>query len=120
MSQLAGRTIEHWTPHDLRRTARSNTKRLKFDFETAEAMLNHAKQGLERIYDSYDLEDEKRAWFLAWENEIALIARSVGVAVALGVPDIQTASANLVPLARPALRRRKDPRRFSGKRRRRA
>ena len=93
MYQFAGRTIEHWTPHDLRRTARSNTKRLKVDFETAEAMLNHSKQGLERIYDGYDLEDEKRAWFLAWENEIAMIARSVGVAAALGVPDKITTSA---------------------------
>ena len=107
MSRFAGRAIERWTPHDLRRTARSNTKRLKFDFETAEAMLNHAKQGLERIYDSYDLEDEKRAWFLAWENEIALIARSEGVAVALGVPDAHPASARPVSLARPVPRRRR-------------
>lgn len=106
MSEVAGRTIEHWTPHDLRRTARSNTKRLKIDFETAEAMLNHSKQGLERIYDSYDLEDEKRAWFLAWENEIAMIARSVGVAVPLGVPDAPTSSANSSPLARWVSRRR--------------
>jgi hypothetical protein len=92
MSQFGDRRVESWTPHDLRRTARSNTKRLKFDFETAEAMLNHSKQGLERIYDGYDLEDEKRAWFLAWENEIAAIARSVGVVALLGAPDVRTAS----------------------------
>lgn len=104
MSQFAGRAIEPWTPHDLRRTARSNTKRLKVDFETAEAMLNHAKQGLERIYDGYGLEDEKRAWFLTWENEIAAIARSLGVAIALGVPD---ASATLAPLAPRVPRRRR-------------
>jgi hypothetical protein len=108
MSRLAGRTIEHSTPHDLRRTARSNTKRLKFDFETAEAMLNHAKQGLERIYDSYDLEDEKRAWFLAWENEIATIAHSVGVAAALGVPAAEATSGNPAPISRWVSRRRRD------------
>jgi hypothetical protein len=108
MSRLAGRTIEHWTPHDPRRTARSNTKRLKFDFETAEAMLNHAKQGLERIYDSYDLEDEKRAWFLAWENEIATIARSVGVAAALGVSAAEATSGNPAPMSRWVSRRRRD------------
>jgi len=119
MSKFAGRPIEPWTPHDLRRTARSNTKRLKFDFETAEAMLNHAKQGLERIYDSYDLEDEKRAWFLAWENEIVTIARSAGVAGELGVPDVLTASGTST-LTRPVLRRRENPRRcsISGRRRR--
>lgn len=87
MSEYAGRPIERWTPHDMRRTARSNTKRLKIDFETAEAMLNHAKKGIERIYDGYELEDEKREWFLKWETEIAGIARGVGVGDALGIPD---------------------------------
>jgi integrase len=86
MERLAGRPIERFTPHDFRRTCRSNTKRLKVDFETAEAMLNHVKKGLERTYDTYELEDEKRAWFLTWEREIAAIARKSGVAKALGVP----------------------------------
>lgn len=86
MERLAGRPIERFTPHDFRRTCRSNTKRLKVDFETAEAMLNHVKKGLERTYDTYELEDEKQAWFLRWETEIAGIAREAGVAEALGVP----------------------------------
>jgi integrase len=87
MEQLAGRPIERFTPHDFRRTCRSNTKRLKVDFETAEAMLNHVKKGLERTYDTYELEDEKQASFLKWEAEIAGIAREAGVASVLGVPD---------------------------------
>jgi integrase len=86
METLAGRPIERFTPHDFRRTSRSNTKRLKFDFETAEAMLNHVKKGLERTYDTYELEEEKRAWFLRWEQEIAGIAERCGVAEALGLP----------------------------------
>ncbi len=86
MEQISGRPVERFTPHDFRRTCRSNTKRLKVDFETAEAMLNHVKKGLERTYDTYELEEEKRAWFLTWETEIAGIAREVGVAEALGVP----------------------------------
>lgn len=86
MEQLAGRPIERFTPHDFRRTSRSNTKRLKVDFETAEAMLNHVKKGLERTYDTYELEEEKREWFSKWEDEIAGIARHAGVAEALGAP----------------------------------
>jgi len=101
MSEYAGRPIERWTPHDMRRTARSNTKRLKVDFETAEAMLNHAKTGLERIYDGYELEDEKREWFLKWEAEIIAIARDVGVAEALGVPDADLNRAVVAPLPWP-------------------
>lgn len=86
MEEIAGRPIERFTPHDFRRTARSNTKRLKVDFDTAEAMMNHQKSGLERIYDAYGLEEEKAAWFLSWEREIVRIARKAGTAEKLEVP----------------------------------
>ena len=87
MIEIAGHPIEKFTPHDFRRTARSNTKRLKVDFETAEAMMNHLRSGMERIYDSYELAEEKAAWFLKWEHEIEGIARRIGVAEALGAPN---------------------------------
>ncbi len=88
MSALAGYPVPRFSPHDLRRTARSNTKRLKVDFDTAEAMLNHVKKGLERTYDLYEMEDEKRAWFLKWEQEVARLAWQAGVADALGAPPV--------------------------------
>ncbi len=92
MMKLSGQSIERFTPHDFRRTARSNTKRLKVDFETAEAMMNHLRSGMERIYDGYELEEEKAAWFLKWEGEIAEIARCAGVAKLLGVPNTERPS----------------------------
>jgi hypothetical protein len=49
-------------------------------------MLNHLKVGLERIYDGYELEEEKAAWFLKWECEIVEIAHQAGVARALEIP----------------------------------
>lgn len=94
MERYAGCTLERFTPHDFRRTARSNTKRLAVDFETAEAMLNHVKRGLERTYDLYELEEEKRAWFLKWEAEILGIARRAGVAELLGCPPPDIANDN--------------------------
>ena len=87
MEKMADRAIERFTPHDFRRTMRSNTKRLRIDFETAEAMLNHVKKGLERTYDRYELEEEKRVAFLKWEMEVLAIARRAGVADMLGVPE---------------------------------
>ena len=87
MEKLAGRPIERFTPHDFRRTVRSNTKRLRVDFETAEAILNHVKKGLERTYDRYELEEEKRAFMAKWEAEIARIAVQAGLAEELAVPD---------------------------------
>jgi hypothetical protein len=98
MAHYAGQPVDNWTPHDMRRTARSNTKRLNVDFETAEAMLNHAKRGLQRTYDGYELEEEKREWFLKWETEIATIASKVGVAEALGVPNLPAPAAMLSPV----------------------
>jgi integrase len=86
MALYAGRPIEHFVPHDLRRTMRSNTKRLKIDFETAEAMLNHLKSGMARIYDGYEHEEEMAASFLKWEIELVGIARDVGAASRLEVP----------------------------------
>lgn len=86
METLAGRPIERFTPHDFRRTVRSNTKRLRVDFETAEAILNHVKKGLERTYDRYELEEEKRAFMLKWEAEIAQIALGAGLAEQLALP----------------------------------
>jgi integrase len=96
MIEISGEPIERFTPHDFRRTARSNTKRLKVDYETAEAMMNHLRSGLERVYDGYELEEEKAAWFLAWENEIAAIAERAGVASALGVPGASNGPARRV------------------------
>ena len=90
MAVIAGHPVERFTPHDLRRTVRSNTKRLKVDFETAEAMLNHLRSGMERIYDGYEYEEEKAAWFLKWEQEIVSIAKRIAVAEQLGVPDAVT------------------------------
>lgn len=87
MSEYAGRPIERFTPHDFRRTARSNTKRLGVDHETAEAMLNHVKHPLMRIYDGYDLADEKAAWFRTWETEIVSLAQAAGVADKLEIPN---------------------------------
>lgn len=110
MSRLASRPIENWTVHDLRRTARSNTKRLDVDYETAEAMLNHAKTGLERIYDVYTLDDEKRDWFHRWEQEIIQIALSVGVADVLGVPGARPNSVFDLPAAAELIFARKTER----------
>ena len=83
----AGRKIDHFVPHDLRRTMRSNTKRLKIDFDTAEAMLNHLKSGMARIYDGYEHTEEMAASFLRWENEIVGIAQAAGIARKLEIPE---------------------------------
>lgn len=94
MAEIAGQPIPHFTFHDLRRTLRSNTKRLKIDFETAEAMINHKKKGLEEIYDAYDLFEEKREGFAKWEKFLVGLAIKADVAEALSIPSEAMPSCN--------------------------
>lgn len=62
--------VPHWTPHDLRRTARTHFSRLRVPKEHAEAVLNHAKGGMVKVYDQYQYDDEKREALLVWESEL--------------------------------------------------
>lgn len=86
MSVAAARRLERITPHDLRRTFRTNSRRIGIDFETAEAMLNHSKSVLVRTYDRYELEIEKKQGFKLWEEEVLRIARDCGIAAELEAP----------------------------------
>lgn len=69
--------VAKWTPHDLRRTARTHFSRLRVPREHAEAVLNHAKTGMVKVYDQYEFDDEKKAVLQAWETELLrLVAQS--------------------------------------------
>ncbi|MBW8297366.1 hypothetical protein [Sphingopyxis sp.] len=49
MEEFAGCAIPWWHFHDLRRTFRSNARRVGIDNEIAELMLNHKRKGIEGI-----------------------------------------------------------------------
>lgn len=53
--------LEHFTIHDLRRTARTLLASLKVSSHVAERCLNHKIKGVEGIYDSYDYFEERKA-----------------------------------------------------------
>jgi integrase len=42
-----------WTPHDLRRTARTVMARIGIPDEYAEEVLNHSKVGIKKVYNTY-------------------------------------------------------------------
>ncbi len=52
-------TTEHWTPHDLRRTARSLMSRAGIRPDIAERALGHAIAGVEGVYDRHSYFDQK-------------------------------------------------------------
>ena len=52
--------LEHWTLHDLRRSARSLMSRAKVPPHVAEISLGHVQGGVLGIYDRYSYEAEKK------------------------------------------------------------
>jgi integrase len=59
-----------WTPHDLRRTARTVMARIGIPDEHAEEVLNHSKVGIKKVYNTYKYDKEKQAALTAWEAEL--------------------------------------------------
>ena len=60
--------IEHWVPHDLRRTVRTGLSRLGCPSEVAEAALGHARTGIEGTYDLHKYESECKVWLQKWAD----------------------------------------------------
>jgi integrase len=58
--------IEHFTLHDMRRTARTHLASLGVDRFVAERSLNHKLGNVEGIYDHHDYFAERRAALGAW------------------------------------------------------
>ena len=62
--------IEHWVPHDLRRTVRTGLSRLRCPSEVAEAVLGHARSGIEGTYDLHKYEDDCKEWLQKWADHM--------------------------------------------------
>ena len=62
--------IEHFTPHDLRRTCSTRLAEIGYKDEVNDAILGHAKQGVVGIYNRYRYDKEKQAAMAAWERKL--------------------------------------------------
>lgn len=65
--------IEPWSPHDLRRTVRTQLAKLRCPREVSEAILGHAKKGIEGTYDLHHYELEAKEWLQKWCDRLDLI-----------------------------------------------
>jgi integrase len=68
--------IDHFTPHDLRRTAASRMTALGVPRLHVEKILNHTIDDVAEIYDRHDYIEEKRAALEKWEMAIWRILKS--------------------------------------------
>lgn len=60
--------MKPWSPHDLRRTARTNMARVGVSDEVGEEVVNHTKPGVVGVYNKYRYDNEKKEALLKWEN----------------------------------------------------
>lgn len=66
--------LPKFTPHDLRRTVRTNLARLGVPVAIAERVINHLPESrLLAIYDQHGYDKEKRAALLRWDRKLRAI-----------------------------------------------
>ncbi len=59
--------MKPWSPHDLRRTARTNLARVGVSDEVGEEVMNHIKPGVVGVYNKYRYDEEKKTALQKWE-----------------------------------------------------
>ncbi len=65
--------IEHFTPHDLRRTAASHMTSMGISRLVVSKILNHAESGITAVYDRHSYDAEKRQALDGWGRKIESI-----------------------------------------------
>ena len=65
--------LEHWTPHDLRRTAASQMASMGTARLTIGKILNHVEPGVTAVYDRHSYDQEKRKALNAWGRKLESI-----------------------------------------------
>jgi integrase len=67
--------LPHFTPHDLRRTARTGMARLGVSETIAERVINHIPDGMVKVYDLYDYLEEKRDALNKWATHVEAVVK---------------------------------------------
>ncbi|MNJ58113.1 hypothetical protein D3C77_537330 [compost metagenome] len=67
--------MQHWSVHDLRKTARTNFSTLT-EPHIAEIMLGHKLPGSWQVYDQYDYLAEQKDAYSAWCQRLKSLVES--------------------------------------------
>jgi len=70
--RLALKTLEmeHFVPHDLRRTAASHMTGMGISRLVVSKILNHVERGVTAVYDRHSYDNEKRQALEAWGHRL--------------------------------------------------
>ena len=73
--------MKPWSPHDLRRTARTNMARVGVSDEVGEEVVNHVKPGVVGVYNKYRYDNEKKDALIKWETLLLEILKAKPVTI---------------------------------------
>jgi integrase len=62
--------VSDWTPHDLRRTARTMLASLGCPDSVAEAVLGHMPTGIQAVYNRHSYDSERREWLMKLDRHL--------------------------------------------------
>ena len=65
--------MDHWTPHDLRRTCATGMARIGFSNEVIDRALNHTPTGISAVYNRHRYDDEVFQAWTKWEESVVKI-----------------------------------------------
>jgi len=68
-------SVTHWSPHDLRRTARTMLAGMGCPGDVAESILGHVQPGVAGIYNKYSYDKERRDWLGRWSKKLASLSQ---------------------------------------------
>jgi integrase len=75
LKRLSLGDVEHFTVHDMRRTARTHMAALGIDRFVAERALNHKVRDVEGVYNQYDYFDERKRALDRWARLLSATSR---------------------------------------------
>lgn len=72
--------VINWTPHNLRRTARTLLASLGCSDQIGEAILGHVPEGEIATYNSHTYDKERREWLLKLSDHLDQLSNSQAAA----------------------------------------
>ena len=72
-------TVTHWSPHDLRRTARTLLARLGCPEDVGEAVLGHVIPGVAGVYNRHKYDAEKLQWLQTLADRLESLVQTLEV-----------------------------------------
>jgi integrase len=65
--------LDHFTPHDLRRTAYTFMKQLRIHGDIVSKVFNHIEKGVRGVYDKHTYDEEKQGAMRKWNRKLESI-----------------------------------------------